>query len=234
MLIASKGFAFEVPPLTSHVNDRAGLLEPDDRARLDAKLASYEQRTGQQLVLLVVASLNGDALENAAVEVYNTWKLGARGKDDGLLMLVVTEDRRVKIEVGDGLEGSVTDALAGRVIRNVITPAFRERDYVGGIDRAFDALMTAASGSAPALPEAQPQHVRRVRRTGSPAILAFIVIFILLSSLGRRRRGGAGLWMLGGFLGGGGGGFFGGGGGGGGGFSGGGGRSSGGGASGGW
>ncbi len=224
-----------MPPFNAHVTDLAGLLEPGDRARLEEKLASYQRGSGPQMALLIVPTLDGDALEDVAVRVFNTWKLGKQGKDDGLLMLVVTEDRRVRIEVGDGLEGDITDVLSGRVIRNIIGPAFRERDYVGGFDRAFDALMTAATGNAAQLPTELTHEYRRARRTSSPALIFFFILFVIISSLGRRRRYGG--WLLwgagnallsgrssGGFFGGGGGGFGGGGGG----------RSSGGGASGGW
>ena len=227
--------AYAVPPFNAHVTDLAGLLEPGDRARLENKLASYQRNNGPQMALLIVPTLDGDALEDVAFRVFNTWKLGKQGKDDGLLMLVVTEDRRVKIEVGDGLEGNITDVLSGRVIRNIVAPGFRERDYIGGLDRAFDALMTAATGNAAELPTELTQEHHRARRTSSPALIIFFILFAIISSLGRRRRYGG--WLLwgagnallsgrssGGFFGGGGGGFGGGGGG----------RSSGGGASGGW
>lgn len=229
--------AFNVPAYRSYVTDTAGLLEPRDRERLQEKLKAYQDQSGQQFSLLIVPTLDGESLEDAAVKVFNTWQLGRKGKDDGLLLLVVTEDRKVKIEVGDGLEGDVTDVLAGRVIRNVIAPAFRERDYVGGFDRAFDALMTAASGQTPVLPDDVSHEHRRARRTSSPALIFFFVLFVIISSIGRRRRyGGWLLWGAGNALLGGrsSGGFFGGGGGGGGFGGGGGGRSSGGGASGGW
>ncbi|MBC7793220.1 MAG: TPM domain-containing protein [Clostridia bacterium] len=226
--------ALPVPAFTGHVVDQAGLLEPSDRSRLEAKLTAFERDSGAQFALLVVPSLESEVLEDYAVHVFDTWGIGRKGKDDGLLMLIVAGERQVRIEVGDGLEGNITDALSSRVIRNVIAPAFREKDYVGGVDRALDALMTAAVGKAPVLPEDSGVTQRPGgRRRTIPSTLIFLGIFLLFAMLnGRSRRrgllaGGAG------FLGGGGGGFFGGGGGGG--FGGGGGgRSSGGGASGGW
>jgi uncharacterized protein len=174
-------------------------------------------------------------IEEYAVRVFSAWQLGHKGKDDGLLMVVAARDRKVKIEVGDGLEGQITDALASRVIRNVIAPAFRAEDYSGGFDRAFDALITAAGGQPPNIPEVHDRRppTTRISLTKLIGYLLLFAVISLVSSPFRRRRG---FWGGGGFIGGGGD-FFGGGrGGGGGGFfgGGGGGRSSGGGASGGW
>lgn len=210
--------------------DQAGFLAPEDRARLDGKLAAYERESGPQFALLIVPALQGEVLEEYAVRVFEAWGLGHKGKDDGLLMLVVAGERRVRIEVGDGLEGSVTDALSSRIIRNVIAPAFRSHDYIGGLDAAFNALMTAASGKAVDIPDSAPTSSRARERSRVPIPILFFVLWLVFQAMrGRRRRS---FWG-GGFLGGGGGwrggssggGFFGGGGGG---------RSSGGGASGGW
>lgn len=239
VFVTADARAFTVPAYRSYVTDTAGLLEPNDRARLQEKLSAYQQQTGQQFALLIVPTLDRAVLEDAAVKVFESWQLGRKGKDDGLLMLVVTEDRKVTIKTGYGLEGNVTDVLSGRIIRGIIAPAFRERDYIGGFDRAFDALMTAASGKSPVLPDEVNHEHQRARRTSSPGVVFFFILFIIISSLGRRRRyGGWLLWGAGNALLGGrsSGGFFGGGGGGGGGgfTGGGGGRTGGGGASGGW
>lgn len=235
VLAAADVSAYAVPPFTSYVVDKAGALSPQQNARLEEKLARYRDQYGPQMALLVVPTLDGDTPENYAVQVFNTWQLGQKGKDDGLLMLVVMDQRKVKIEVGDGLEGDVTDIVSGRIIRNVMAPSFRDGDYAGGIDQAFDALMSAATGNAAPREQA---HERHARRTSSPAMIFFFILFVIISSLGRRRRyGGWMLWGVGNALlnnRSSGGGFFGGGGGGGGFGGGGGGRSSGGGASGGW
>jgi uncharacterized protein len=238
LLVAAPARALEVPPLAGRVNDHAGLLAAAEAQRIEQKLAAHEQATGQQFALLTVKSLEGDPLEDFSLRVVESWKLGKKGKDDGLLLLIVPNDRKLRIETGYGLEGAIPDAFASRVIRNVLTPAFRQKQYAQGIESTFDALIARAGGSS----EGVAEPVAHTRPRGSSAVkwVVLIILFLafpflgLLSSLagaggfGRRR---------GGFYGGGfGGGGFGGGGfrGGGGGFSGGGGGFGGGGASGSW
>ncbi len=227
---ASTAAAIDVPPLRGRVNDGASLLDPGRAAALEAKLARYEQETGHQLALLTVPSLEGEPIESFAVKAFEQWKLGDARRDDGLLLVVAAADRRVRIEVGYGLEGAIPDAIAARVIREAIVPSFRAGDYAGGIERAFDALMAAGKGEALGPPVSGGER----REVGTLAqVVAFWVFLVLFSSFGRRRRRRG--WVTGvpgGFFIGGGG--FGGGGGGGGGFHGGGGGSGGGGASGSW
>jgi uncharacterized protein len=226
LALGARAEALDVPALRGRVNDYAGLLDPQQASALESKLARYEQETGHQYALLVVPSLEGEAIEPFAVEAFERWKLGDERRDDGLLMVVALRDRRVRVEVGYGLEGAIPDVIAARVIREVIVPSFRAQDYAGGLDRAFDVLMAAGKGEAvgPAM-----EHGRSERRTGFAPVVFFWLFLVLFSFLGRGRR--RGMWMIGGP-----GGFFMGGGGhrGGGGFGGGGGSSGGGGASGSW
>lgn len=240
-LFAGRASALDVPPLAGHVNDLAGVLSADARARLEARLAQYEQSSGHQFALLTLKSLEGDALEDFSLRVVERWKLGKKGKDDGLLLLVVTADRKVRIEVGYGLEGSITDALSSRVTRNVIAPAFRANDYEGGIERALAALMTAGSDGKVEIPDAPQSAARRAPPIGIGGIILLMLLLgpLLTGLFASRgsRRGRRGPWSSGAVFGGGFGGTFGGGGfggGGRGGFSGGGGGFGGGGASGSW
>jgi uncharacterized protein len=194
---------------------------PEDRARaLEQKLAAFEQQTQHQFALLTVKSLEGDAIEPFAIRVADQWKLGDEKRDDGLIVLIAAEDRAMRIEVGYGLEGDIPDAIAARVIRDVMTPAFQRGDFAGGIDAAFDALMQTAVGGPLALPEPPPQPSARQRspvRALSSLVVPLLMLFMM--SRGRRRRGG--MWIAGPMMGGMGGGFRGGGGGGFGGFGGG-------------
>jgi uncharacterized protein len=236
--------AREVPPLVAHVNDTADLLSPAAEQQLEQKLDAYERKSQHQFALLTIDSLDGDALEDFSIRTVEAWKLGKKGKDDGLLLLIVKNDRKLRIEVGYGLEGDVTDAFSARVIRNVLTPALRAGQAEHGIDQAFDVLMQKASGDA--VPDSAVAPPQRARGGPSPfaiiALLFFLLPFLLpllLARGGMRRRGPfvGGLGGLGGFGGGwggssGGGGW--GGGGGGGGYSGGGGGFGGGGSSGSW
>jgi uncharacterized protein len=236
---SSTAWALEVPPLTGHVNDRAGLLSPSARQDLEARLAAYEAKTGHQMALLTLPSLEGEFVEDFSIKVVESWKLGKKGKDDGVLMLVAMADRKLRIEVGYGLEGELTDALTGRIIREVMTPAFKQGDPSRGITRGLEALIAASGGEGKPLPPEPRRAVRRERGVGiAPYLLVFLVLMLFTGGGGRRgrRRFGAGPIIFGGSsFGGGFGGFRGGGGGGGGGgFRGGGGGFGGGGASGGW
>lgn len=245
-LHAPVAFAREVPPLSGRVNDLAGMLSPQAEATLEDKLARYEQATQRQFALLTIDSLEGDALEDFSIRVVEAWKLGKKGKDDGLLLLIAQKERKLRIEVGYGLEGDITDAFSARVIRNVLTPALRAGNAEQGIAQAFDVLMQKASGGV--VPESATAAPKKKKREGSPlgffALALLLAPFVLPLLFGRRRgRGGAAPWVVGGLGGWGGGyrsggggfgGYSGGGGFGGGGFSGGGGGFGGGGSSGQW
>ena len=235
ILAAAAAFALEVPPAPlGRVSDFAGLLSPGDRQRIEARLEAIETANSNQFAVAIFRSLEGDSLEDFSIRLADAWKVGHKGRDNGLLLLLFLDDRQVRIEVGKGLEGAVTDALSGRVIREVLAPRFREGDFAGGILAAVDALDAASRGEFTALP--------RSGSSPSPLIvfapfLLFVLFSIVLARrnranhLGSRRyRRGLPWWLGpgGGF--GGGGGF----GSGGGGFSGGGGSFGGGGASGRW
>ncbi|OQY34369.1 MAG: hypothetical protein B6241_05135 [Spirochaetaceae bacterium 4572_59] len=241
--------ALDVPALKGRVNDTAGVLSSSREKELDQYLLALEQSTGAQVAVLTISSLEGNAIEDYSIRVVDEWKLGQSGKDKGVLFLVSLNERKIRLEVGYGLEGSLTDAKSGFIIRNQIIPYFREGDYAAGIMMGIQAVGGVLSGSEDISPQQLQKSSSSSRSTRSLPLNFIIILFVLLlNSFGRMgRRGGRGglLQMLflgsllsstsrnrGGF---GGGGFSGGGGGfGGGGFSGGGGGFGGGGASGGW
>src|SRR4051812_28242795 len=172
LFVPGTALALDVPPLRAHVNDDADMLTPAAEERLEQRLTAYEQKSHQQFALLTVDSLDGDALEDFSIRVVEAWKLGKKGKDDGLLLLIVKNDHKLRIEVGYGLEGDVTDAFSARVIRNVLTPALRAGQAEHGIDQAFDVLMQKASGDAvPDSAVAPPQRAR-----GGPSPFAIIAL----------------------------------------------------------
>jgi uncharacterized protein len=233
VLHASAARALEVPPLQGRVNDHAGVLSAQDKVELEARLEAYERKTGHQLAILIVPSLQGDPVEDFTIRVGEAWKLGKKGADDGVILFVAVNDHKIRIEAGYGLEGDLPDALAGRIVREVMAPSFYAGDIPGGIARGVSAITAATGGEGEALP---PQRARRNTSHGiSPYFLLIVVLLLFLG--GGRGMGG---FIVGSALGGGfGRGGFGGGGGGGGsrgggGFSGGGGGFGGGGASGGW
>lgn len=240
-----------IPYLSGPIVDEASLLDPASRNRLDALVRaarSESEGQGPQLQFLLVPTLGGEPIADYSIRVVEEWKIGSRGKDNGVLFVVVRDDRRVRIEVGAGLEGELTDAQAGRIIRNTIAPAFREGRYGDGLFQAAIQVLTILDalpqGFSPPDGAGQPARGRPAEDVRSVATtIGLFVIILVLAALSRRRRTGGpfGPFWFGGFRGHDGlGGFRGGArnvgqrGGGGGGFSGGGGGFSGGGASGGW
>jgi uncharacterized protein len=240
-----------VPPLTGPVVDEAGALDGAWAKRLsDLSRAARAQNggAGPQLQYLLVKTLDGEPIENYSMRVAEAWKLGTKGRDDGVLVVVAVKDRKVRIEVGGGLEGGLTDAQSGRIIRTAIVPAFREGRYGEGLHAAGQQILGALGALPQGVAQApRPQDAKDrldipvvgtllglLLGLGSPFFVFLVIAFILVRALsaakGGGRRGPRGPWGGGGF--GSGGGF--GGGGGGGGWSGGGGGFSGGGASGSW
>jgi uncharacterized protein len=144
----------DVPYLTGRVVDNAEILKPDTRKRLADTLRQHEQKTTNQIAVLTVPTLQGESVEEYAVRVFEQWKLGHKGKDNGVLLVVAPQDRRMRIEVGYGLEGVMPDAIAARIVRSVMTPRFKDGDYDGGIAQGVDAIVAHLEGKgAPAAAE---------------------------------------------------------------------------------
>ncbi len=143
-----------VPYLSGRAVDQAGILSAPARDRISAMLKAHEDATGNQIAVLTVATLDGESVEDYAVRVFEDWKLGQRGKDNGVLVLVAPQDRRMRIEVGYGLEGTLTDAAASRVIRDLMTPRFREGNYDVGIEAGVTGIIQILEGRQPRDPEA--------------------------------------------------------------------------------
>jgi len=249
---ATLAFAFDFPALTGRVVDQAGVMTAQSRSDIEAKSKALEDKSGIQLVVATVKSLQGSDIETYANQLFRFWKLGEAKKNNGVLLLVAPAEHKVRIEVGYGLEGTLTDALSSVIIASAIVPRFKANDFAGGIERGVDGIISVLSGDT-----ADWQPKPQVRRDDAGSVfnaLFPILFFIFIAFLFRFfvssvsntvagryvRRGGrtifipyGGSWGSSGWGGGGfsGGGF---GGGGGGGFSGGGGSSGGGGASGGW
>jgi uncharacterized protein len=232
--------AANFPPLTGRVVDQANILSPVTKADLERKLADLEQKSRIQLVVATVASLGGEEIEPYANGLFRAWKLGEAKDNNGALLLIAPKERRVRIEVGYGLEGTLTDAISSIIIANAIAPRFKAGDFNGGVTRGVDDIITTLSTDSaewkPKPADMRAEHEASLLDTLAP-FLIFLFIMFVISRISRRGGGGNVIFIpmgTGGFGGGyrGGGGF--GGGFGGGGFSGGGGSSGGGGASGGW
>ncbi len=224
LLLSASGLkALEVPPATGYVNDRAGILSSSTKQQLEQGLREFEQSDSTQLVVLTVPSLEGEVLEEYSLKVAEKWGIGQRDKDNGALLLIARDERKIRIEVGYGLEGQLTDLLTGRIIDQEITPRFRSGDYDGGVVAGISAMAQAVRGAY------QGKPPKKKSSGGFFTLLLFLAPWLLLAGPRRSARRRSGIWFGGGGFGGGGG-FSGGGGG----FSGGGGGFGGGGSSGGW
>lgn len=235
-----------VPASDGWVTDLAGLLTAAQERSLEETMESYKRGSGHDVAVLTLPSLEGQPIERVALEVGRSWGLGREGVDDGALLVVAKADRKLRIEVGRGAEGDLTDLIAGRIVRDVITPRFKQGRFYEGLREGVEAIHAALGGDYAPLERASRGSPRATAAVGLIPLFLFLVIVFVLGTSARRaaRHGGgsAAAWLVlgsmlgsgrrGGFGGGGGFGGFGGGGG----FSGfgGGGGFSGGGASGGW
>jgi uncharacterized protein len=239
-IAAALAYGLEVPPLRGRINDYAGVMSQDQARTLESQLAQFEQETGHQIAVLTIPTLDGEDIEGFSIRVAENWKIGKKDFDNGVILLVAVKDRKLRLEVGYGLEGVLPDAIADRIIRDYIVPRFRAQDYAGGVIAGIDAVQKVIKQ------EPLPQSARKPNKAPESGFnslamfaIAFVIFALMAFSSGRRSRNqmwsGRGrryppiFWGGGGF---GGGGF--GGGGSGGGFSGGGGGFGGGGASGSW
>jgi uncharacterized protein len=231
LCLASLAFALDFPPLSGRVVDQANVLTAASRGDVETKSKDLEDKSGIQLVVATVKSLQGNDIETYANELFRFWKIGQAQKNNGVLLLVAPAEHKVRIEVGYGLEGTLTDALSSVIISSAIIPRFKTNDFSGGIERGVDGIIGVLSGDS-----AEWQRkvdVRQDDKSGDTdnliPFMIFLLILFVVWYLNRHGRGmifippGGSAWGSGW-----------GGGGSGGGFSGGGGSSGGGGASGSW
>src|SRR6202140_66802 len=144
--LVTAAFALDFPPLTGRVVDQAGVMSADSRSAVETKLKDLEDKSGIQLVVATVKSLQGSDIETYANQLFRTWKLGQAQKNNGVLLLVAPAEHKVRIEVGYGLEGTLTDALSSVIISSAIVPRFKSNDYSGGIERGVDGIISVLNG----------------------------------------------------------------------------------------
>ena len=183
LLLAASALAqpVAVPALDAPVVDTAGALDAATRQRLVERALALQQRKGSQLQVLVVPTTGGEPIEAYARRVFDVWRIGRQGVDDGVLLLVALNDRRVRIEPGYGLEGAVPDAVANRIIDEYLVPRFRAGDYAGGIDAASAALAGLIEGEP--LPPPVSGHGRGNAPAGSPGLMVGVVLGLVAGSL---------------------------------------------------
>ncbi len=185
---ASGAIALDVPPYTGRVNDLAGMMSPGTRASLEKYLAELERTDSTQVAVLTIPSLDGDAMSDFSIRVAEAWKVGQKGEDNGAILLVSKADRKVRIEVGYGLEGVLTDVLSSQIISNVIGPRFKAGDFDGGFADGVTAIAGAVRGEYVAAPAKQ---TRRSKRGILPLIVIPMLLFITFTEMfGRRKRHG--------------------------------------------
>jgi uncharacterized protein len=198
LLAASPLRAREVPFLSGHVNDTANMLATDVREQLESTLTAFEKRTGAQVAVLTIDSLDGEVLEDYSLKVAQTWKLGRKRVDDGVLLLVARKERRMRIEVGYGLEPKLTDAQCRRILDNVIRPDFRDGAYGKGVSAGIAAITGTIEGKD-AIPNAPPSASKRfsdnpfwVQLMAMGIFTVVVGVFSLVAVLGK----GAQSWFL--------------------------------------
>jgi uncharacterized protein len=167
-----------VPQLTARVTDLTGTLTADQSSALEAKLAAFEQSKGSQVAVLIVPTTQPEEIEQYAIRVVDQWKLGRGKVDDGVLLLVALNDRKLRIEVGYGLEGALPDATANRIIQQDITPAFKRGDYYNGINTGVDRIMRVIEGEPLPEPEFSPPAA------GIPGLVHLLPFLFILAMVG--------------------------------------------------
>jgi uncharacterized protein len=177
-----------VPPLTGRVVDQTGTLSSGDIAQLTQTLADLERRKGSQIAVLIVPTTDGEAIEQFSLRVAEAWKIGRKKIDDGALLVIAKNDRRLRIEVGYGLEGVLTDVTSKRIIDEVITPKFKNGDFAGGISAGVNRIIGLVNGEKLPEPETHWDGGKQFNPDDlNPFWLffAFVVSTILRSTLGR-------------------------------------------------
>ena len=190
MLLPLLFLTLVVPPAPeARVNDYAGLLASDARARLEQRLTERERATGTQMAIAIFPGLEGESLEDFSIRLAQQWRIGRKGLDNGVILLVFVRDRKVRLEVGYGLEARIPDSIAAQIIREALGPRFRERRYPEGLEAAADAVYARIGSGAVSPPS-----------PGRPSRLVYTILFVIVAAavvlgLARevtRQRGGYG------------------------------------------
>src|SRR6478609_1533614 len=185
LALVTTALALTFPPLSGRIVDQANIIPADTRSAIESKLVELENKSGIQLVVATVSSLEGQEIEPYANQLFRAWKLGEKQKNNGVLLLVAPNERRVRIEVGYGLEGTLTDALSKVIIANAITPRFKAGDFSGGIVRGVDDIITVLTTDAsewqkrPSLRLDYQQPVDPANWILLAALFGFFILFIV-------------------------------------------------------
>ncbi|MFO1412341.1 MAG: YgcG family protein [Burkholderiales bacterium] len=202
-----------IPPLTARVTDLTGTLAVPEVQALDAKLAAWEQKTGNQLAVLLLPTTQGEPIEAYSIRVADAWKIGRKGQDNGVLMILAKNDKKLRIEVGYGLEGVLTDVTARRIIGDTMAPYLRNNQFAQGINAGVDQIIAVVDKGEPLA--AKPAAKGKPASRGFPLEMMLIIVFVIVPIMGsilRRIFGralgatvgagivGAGAWIVAGSL----------------------------------
>ncbi len=169
-----------VPPLKSRVTDLTATLTQPQQAQLEQTLTDFETHKGSQVAVLIVPTTDDESIEQYAVRVEEAWKLGRKGVDDGVLLVVAKDDRKLHIEVGYGLEGALPDAIAKRIIEEDITPRFKENDFFGGINNGVGSILKVIDGEPLPTPQARKKTQQGSHGFDLESMLVFGVVLVFV------------------------------------------------------
>jgi len=176
--------ALDVPKLQGHINDYANMISPSAKVELEKELNSFEQTDSTQIVILTIPSLEGEVLEEFSVKAAESWKIGQKGKDNGIIITVAKQEKKIRVEVGRGLEGVLTDLAAGRIVDLVIEPSFKRSDFDGGFIAGVHSLIDASRGEFTVDKNQLPQ-----RKNGIHSFFTILIFgVIVLLSIGSISR----------------------------------------------
>jgi uncharacterized protein len=188
---ATSGLALEAPPLGGRINDYASMLSPQSSAVLERKLAAFERETSNQVVLLTIPSLQNETIEGLAIKVAEAWQIGQKDKDNGVILLLAKKERKIRIEVGTGLQGALPDITAAQIIRNVMAPHLKSGNYDAGITAGLDAIVAATKGEFKAT-AADRKAARKQHSSGFGLFLILLLLGVMLVAAASARSRAAG------------------------------------------
>ena len=192
VLIPLQLLALDAPPLTGRVNDLAKLLSPETQQSLEQRLATFEHETSNQVAILTVPTLQGDDIEQFAIRVADAWKLGQKGRDNGVLLILAQTERKVRIEVGMGLQGVLPDITASRIIRDTMRPYLKSNDFDQGISVGVDAIIAATKGEFKGDGQPPGKHSSKQPPSNLKIFMTVVVVAAVLGLFSRYLGGAAG------------------------------------------
>ena len=184
LLLPGLAYCLAVSPLRGHVNDDAALLSPAKSVELEKQLTDFERQESTQIVVLTIPTLAGENLEEFSIKVAEAWKIGQKGLDNGAILLIAKQERKIRIEVGRGLEGKLTDLVSGRIIRGIISPKFKQGDFEGGITAGTSAIMAAVRGEF----QVAPDDGERTGKGAPPLLTLLLFLMVACVFLGAISR----------------------------------------------